>query len=131
MAFEIIRTRYTDSTHRFYVPPTSKSDFVNLLNTQIDNFTGTYTIMSDWYAQFKAGYTPVVIRATFYPIDWKSKIGNSDMSNNFKTGYGEGFPDVEKGDMLVDEKGNVLILNWMVSRHVNNQASQAMQCNAR
>lgn len=131
MSFKIVRTEYTDSTHRFYVPPTSKSDFVNLLNTQIDNFTGTYEILSDWYAQFEDGYEPMLVRGTYYPIDWKSKIGNSDMSNNFKIGYGDDFPVLEKGDMLINEKGEVMILNWMVSRHINNQASQAMQCNAR
>lgn len=28
MAFEIVRTVYTDSSHKFYIPPTSKSDFI-------------------------------------------------------------------------------------------------------
>lgn len=44
MAFSITRTHYTDSSKSFYVPPTSKSDYRNLLYTQIDNFTGTYTV---------------------------------------------------------------------------------------
>lgn len=99
MAFHIVRTNYTDSSRSFYVPPTSKSDYINLLNTQIDNFTETFTVLTDWYAQFEPGYKPVQIRGTLYPIDWKSKIGNSDMSDNFKTAHGDGFPVMHKGDM--------------------------------
>lgn len=67
------------------------------------------------------------MRATYYPIDWKSKIGNSDMSDNWKTGY-EGIQMV-KGDIVVNEEGMPLMLNWKVSNHLNNQASQAILMN--
>lgn len=53
------------------------------------------------------------------------------MSDNFKTGHGDEFPVMHKGDILVDEKGEIRMLNWMVTNHVNNQASQALRCNAK
>lgn len=128
MPFEIKRTVYTDSSRAFYIPPTSKSDFVNLLHTQVDNFTGTYVVLEDWYVQYDEGYEPTYVRATYYPIDWKSKVGNSDMSDNFKAGY-EGVV-LKKGDIVQSEDGNPMMLNWKVSKHINNQASQAIMCNA-
>lgn len=131
MAFDIVRTQYTDSRTSFYVPPTSKSDYRNMLYTQMDFFTGTYTLLRDWYAQFDEDYEPYQFRGTLYPIDWKSKIGNSDMSDNFKTGHGDEFPELHKGDMLVSEDGDIRMLNWQVTNHINNQASQALRCNAR
>lgn len=127
MAFEIRRTTYTASSREFYIPPTSKSDFVNLVNTQIDHFTGTYTVLRDWYEQFAEDYEPVQVRATYYPIDWKSKIGNSDMAENFKCPHGDVV--IVKGDIIINEAGEPLMLNWKVSDHINNQASQAVICN--
>lgn len=59
MAFEVKRTTLTSSSREFYVPPTCVSDFVNLVNTDIPNFTCTYTLLIDWYEQFKEGYKPV------------------------------------------------------------------------
>lgn len=128
MPFEIQRTVYTDSSRSFYIPPTSKSDFSRLTHTQIDNFTGTYTVLDDWYDQFKEEYEAIQIRATYYPIDWKSKVGNSDMSDNFKAAY-DGV-ELKKGDIILNEDGQPLMLNWKVSRHINNMASQAIMCNA-
>lgn len=49
------------------------------------------------------------------------------MSDNFKTGY-DGV-EVVKGDILITESGQPLMLNWKVSKHINNQASQAIMCN--
>lgn len=128
MSFDIKKTVYTDSSRSFYIPPTVKSDYINLTHTQIDNFTGTYKVLEDWYEQFEEGYVPVCIRATYYPIDWKSKVGNSDMSDNFKAPY-EGVV-LKKGDIILDEEDHPMMLNWKVSKHINNQASQAIMCNA-
>ena len=84
-------------------------------------------MLRDWYAQFEEGYEPVQVRATYYPIDWKSKIGNSDMAENFKCPHGDVV--IVKGDIIVNEAGEPLMLNWKVSNHINNQASQAVICN--
>ena len=68
------------------------------------------------------------IRATYFPIAWKSKIGNSDANSNFKTGYGW---EIRKGDIAVREDGTIYMLNWQVQRNPNNQSTQAIACNAR
>lgn len=50
------------------------------------------------------------------------------MSDNFKAAY-DGV-DLKKGDIILDKDGQPLMLNWKVSRHINNMASQAIMCNA-
>lgn len=71
-------------------------------------------------------YSPVLIRAQQTPIDWKSKIGNSDMATNFKVTH-----DVEifKGDIVIREDGKIYMLNWNIQDHPNNQATQNCECN--
>lgn len=80
---------------------------------------GTYEEVED--------YKPEYIRAQMTPIDWKSKIGNSDMSTNFKTDYSH---KVDKGDMVIREDSIIYMLNWNITMHPNNQATQAVECNA-
>lgn len=72
-------------------------------------------------------YEPEYIRGQQTSIDWKSKIGNSDMSTNFKTDYTH---NIEKGDYVVREDGMLYMLNWNITLHANNQATQSTECNA-
>lgn len=72
-------------------------------------------------------YEPIYIRGQQTSIDWKSKIGNSDMSTNFKTDY---TIPVQKGDYAIREDGMLYMLNWNITLHANNQATQSVECNA-
>jgi len=72
-------------------------------------------------------YEPEYIRAQQTSIDWKSKIGNSDMSTNFKTDYTH---PIQKGDYAIREDGMLFMLNWNITLHANNQATQSTECNA-
>ena len=83
------------------------------------NADGTYAETED--------YQPEYIRAQQTSIDWKSKIGNSDMSTNFKTDYTH---EIEKGDYVIREDGTLFMLNWNITLHANNQATQSTECNA-
>ena len=87
----------------------------------------TFELVRDWFAINDIEYKPIYLRGQQTPIDWKSKIGNSDMSTNFKVTH-----DilVRKGDMVIREDGNVYLLNWNVTNHANNQATQTVECNA-
>lgn len=69
---------------------------------------------------------PLYIRATYFPVDWKSKVGNSDASANFKTDWQT---PIHKGDIIVRESGEILMLTWDIKEHMNNQATQAQICN--
>ena len=80
---------------------------------------GTYSITEE--------YEPEYIRGQQTSIDWKSKIGNSDMSTNFKTDYSH---KIEKGDYVIREDGMLYMLNWNITEHANNQATQSTECNA-
>ena len=80
---------------------------------------GTFSITED--------YEPEYIRGQQTAIDWKSKIGNSDMSTNFKTDYTH---PVYKGDYVIREDGTLFMLNWNMTLHANNQATQSVECNA-
>lgn len=83
------------------------------------NKDGTYKQTTD--------YEPEYIRGQQTSIDWKSKIGNSDMSTNFKTDYTH---RIEKGDYVIREDGMLYMLNWNITLHANNQATQSTECNA-
>lgn len=69
---------------------------------------------------------PLYIRATYFPVDWKSKVGNSDASANFKTDWEN---PIGKGDIIIRESGELLMLTWDIKEHMNNQATQAQICN--
>jgi len=87
----------------------------------------TFELVRDWYKINDEDYEPIYLRGQQTPIDWKSKIGNSDMSTNFKVTHD--IP-IHKGDMLIREDGTIFLLSWNVTNHANNQASQTVECNA-
>ncbi len=91
------------------------------------SLTCYYKLNEDGTFERTDEYAPVYIRAQQTAIDWKSKIGNSDMSSNFKTDYTQ---TVEKGDYVVREDGMLYMLNWNITSHANNQATQSVECNA-
>ena len=86
-----------------------------------------YSLKEDGTFELTEDYEPEYIRAQQTSIDWKSKIGNSDMSTNFKTDYTH---EIEKGDYVVREDGMLFMLNWNITLHANNQATQSTECNA-
>lgn len=111
----------------FRPPSTIESDFKRLLDHHVPHVNFTFELVRDWYAAQEEDYTPIYLRAQQTTIDWKSKIGNSDMSTNFKTTHE--IP-IRKGDMVVREDGMIYLLNWNIQNHANNQATQSIECNA-
>ena len=86
-----------------------------------------YAVNEDGSFEITEDYEPEYIRGQQTSIDWKSKIGNSDMSTNFKTDYTH---MIEKGDYVIREDGMLYMLNWNITLHTNNQATQSTECNA-
>ena len=86
-----------------------------------------YALAADGTYEQTDEYEPEYIRGQQTSIDWKSKIGNSDMSTNFKTDYTH---KIEKGDYVIREDGELFMLNWNITHHANNQATQSTECNA-
>lgn len=112
---------------KFYIPPTLQKDFKDWLDTEVPNANYTFELIRDWYARDGADYKPVKLRALYFSINWKSKIGNSDSNSNFKTSYEV---PICKGDIVIREDGQVYMLNWKVQNMPNNQTTQAIDCNA-
>ena len=102
------------------------SDWHNELYEDKPHVNWWFEIVHDWYARQEEGYEPYKIRAQQTPIDWKSKIGNSDMSMNFKVEHKE---TIVKGDYAIREDGSLYLLNWQIQPHANNLATQCLQCN--
>lgn len=111
----------------FYVPPVLEADFNNWLMTEVPGTNYTFEVVRDWYERDRDGYEPVLIRASYFSIEWKSKIGNSDMGSNFLANTKV---DIKKGDLVVREDGAIYLLDWKVQRGPNTQTSQAKDCNA-
>ena len=86
-----------------------------------------YELHEDGSYEETQSYEPEYIRGQQTSIDWKSKIGNSDMSTNFKTDYTH---EVFKGDYVIREDSMLYMLNWNITLHANNQATQSTECNA-
>lgn len=86
-----------------------------------------YALSADGTYEQTDEYEPEYIRGQQTSIDWKSKIGNSDMSTNFKTDYTHA---IQKGDYVIREDGMLYMLNWNITLHANNQATQSTECNA-
>lgn len=118
----VVKNAYRD----FRPPPTLDADFRRLLQHNIPHVNFTFELVHDWYKAQEDDYIPIYLRAQQTPIDWKSKIGNSDMSTNFKVTHD--LP-IYKGDMVVREDGMIFLLNWNVQNHPNNQATQSIECN--
>ena len=125
-AYKLIPSIKAQSHRDFRPPPTLESDFARLLEHDVPHTNFTFELIHDWYEAQKDGYEPTFIRAQQTPIDWKSKIGNSDMSTNFKTSFSH---KIFKGDIVIREDGTIYLLNWNVTFHPNNQASQVVECN--
>jgi len=87
----------------------------------------TFELVRDWFDINKDDYEPIYLRAQQTPIDWKSKIGNSDMNTNFKVTHD--IP-IHKGDIVIREDGVIYMLTWNIQNHANNQATQSAECNA-
>lgn len=115
------------STKDFRPPPTIEDDFRRQLQHEVPHVNFTFELVRNWYDLSDESYEPIYIRAQQTPIDWKSKIGNSDMNTNFKTTHD--IP-IHKGDMVIREDGTVFLLNWNVQNHANNQATQSSECNS-
>lgn len=125
-AYKVIPAMRAQSHRDFRPPPTLESDFKRLLEHDVPHTNFTFELIRDWYAAQEDGYEPIYIRAQQTPIDWKSKIGNSDMSMNFKTSYDV---IIHKGDIVIRDDGMLYMLNWNVTTHPNNQATQCVECN--
>lgn len=126
-AISTIPPRVEKSIKDFRPPPTIEDDFRRLLQHDVPYVNFTFELVRDWYAQNDDGYEPIYLRGQQTPIDWKSKIGNSDMATNFKVTHD--IP-IHKGDMVIREDGRVFLLNWNVTNHANNQATQSVECNS-
>lgn len=114
------------TNRRFRDPVTLYSDWHNELYEDKPHVNWWFEIVHDWYARQEEGYEPYRIRAQQTPIDWKSKIGNSDMSMNFKVEHKE---TIVKGDYAIRDDGLVYLLNWQIQPHANNLATQSLECN--
>lgn len=97
---------------KFYIPPALEQDFRDWLASDVAHANYNFELIRDWYAKDAEGYEPVRLRALYFPINWKSKIGNSDANSNFKTSYDV---PVRKGDLVVrEDNGQIYMLNWQV-----------------
>ena len=126
-AYQLIPAVKKRSQRDFRPPPTIESDFERLLNHEVPHVNYTFELLPDWFDQFRDDYEPLYIRGQQTPIDWKSKIGNSDMSTNFKVTHKV---PIRKGDMVIREDGTVYLLSWNITNHANNQATQITECNS-
>lgn len=116
------------ASHENFSPPAQiETDFRRLLDHDVPHVNFTFEVIHDWYQRDDEDYQPIYIRGQQTPIDWKSKIGNSDMSTNFKTSYET---PIQKGDIVIREDGALFLLNWNITLHPNNQATQSVECNA-
>ena len=111
-----------ESNRSFSLPPTLVDDFEQLLLHDHPNHF-TFELIPDWYED--SGRKR--IRASQVSIDWKSKIGNSDMSTNFKVAKKV---RIRKGDIVIREDGVIYLLNWNVQNHPNNWSTQSTECNS-
>lgn len=126
-AFQPIPSIKASSRKDFRPPPTQESDFKRLLDHDVPHTNFTFELIHDWYESQNEEYEHVYIRGQQTPIEWKSKVGNSDMSSNFKVTHEV---PIHKGDMVIREDGMVYLQNWNVQNNPNNQASQSIECNA-
>lgn len=125
-SFDKIPAREQSSRKDFRPPETIDSDFRRQLMHDIPNVNYTFEQVRDWFAIEAEDYKPIYLRAQYTPIDWKSKVGNSDMNYNFKTAHDT---KIRKGDIAIREDGVILFFSWNIQNHPNNQATQATECN--
>lgn len=94
--------------------------------TEVPNAVYDFTLYKDWYDKNNPKFEPPMFRAEFFPINWKSKVGNSDLNYNF---YTDTHQDVHKGDIVVCEDGTIHMLNWEIQQYINAKTTQAIACN--
>lgn len=112
---------------RFYRPPTLASDFTEFLDGDIPNMVMDFTLLPDWYDQFKEDYEPQIIRGELYADTSKSRYSNTDNNLNIRCDINSG---IKKGDMVIaSNNGDVFILDWEVALQSNNAPSRAVRCN--
>lgn len=126
--FNIPPVRLTESTRQFEIPPTILSDYKNYIHTDVPNVIYDFRLLQSWYDQFDPSIEEVWLRAEHFPINWKSKIGNSDANKNFFTDYDV---PIYKGNMCIREDGLILMLTWSIQQYINAQTTQAIECNHR
>lgn len=115
------------SSSQFFVPKTLQSDFDNFLSQDIPGAVEDYILVPDWYVQADENYKPTIIRGEIYPDATKSRYENTDNNLNFRASLSSG---IKKGDMLIDVRGMIYILDWGVPPQPNNLMSRALRCNA-
>lgn len=123
--FNIPPVKLTDSTRQFVIPETIQSDYRNYLHSDVPNAVYDFRLLRSWYDQF-TDEEPIMLRAEHFPINWKSKMGNSDANKNFYTDYDV---KIQKGDMCIREDGLIVMLNWSIQQYINAQTTQAIECN--
>ena len=116
----------TRSGTEFYIPPNIQSDFENYLDTDVPNANFTFEIISDWTLLSDPSYVKRYLRAEMYPINWKSNFANADNTMNFKTDLRD---LLQKGDIVIRDDGQIRLLNWKVEKRINDQSTQAQECN--
>lgn len=124
--FNIKPSPLTSSTREFLIPPTILSDYENYLMTEVPNAVFDFQVLHNWYDKDDETKEPYMLRAEYFPINWKSKVGNSDMNYNFFTDTKQ---DVHKGDIVIKEDGELLMLNWNIQQYINAKTTQAITCN--
>lgn len=118
----------TPSSSRFYVPTTLQSDFDNFLNQNIPGAVEDFILLPSWYDQFEESYEAKTIRGEIYPDSTKSRYKNTDNNLNFRASLSSG---IKKGDMLIDSRGAIYVLDWDIPPEPNNRMSRALRCNIR
>lgn len=126
--FKLQPTELTDSSKQFKIPSTIRSDYTNYLHTEVEHVIYDFQLLRSWYDQFDETKEKVMLRAEHFPINWKSKIGNSDANKNFYTDYET---RIQKGDMVIREDGLIGMLNWSIQGYINAQTTQMIECNHR
>lgn len=124
--FAIKPSPLTESTRDFLIPPTIISDYENYLMTEVPNAVFDFRRLRSWYDVYDDEQEPYMLRAEYFPINWKSKVGNSDMNMNF---YASPKEDIQKGDIVIREDGKILMLNWNIQHYINSKTTQAIECN--
>lgn len=124
--FNIKPSPLTSSTRDFLIPPTIVSDYENYLMTEVPNAVYDFRVLRSWYDIENKSLEPYMLRAEYFPINWKSKVGNSDMSYNF---YCSPAYDIRKGDIVIREDGKIMMLNWNIQVYINAKTTQAIECN--
>ena len=125
----VFKIRYpvlTESPKEFLIPPTILSDYENYLMTHVPNAVFDFQVLHSWYDLQNKDEKAYVLRAEYFPINWKSKVGNSDMNYNF---YTDTQQDIRKGDLAIREDGLILMLNWNIQDYINARTTQAIECN--